>query len=101
MQREIELVLRNTRAPERFLSLVRSIFQSGEKFVPDAEPRVITEDPDDDKYLHCAEASGARWIVTNDRHLLILAEWKGAVIVRPASFQASQRNAEPSSLRRA
>jgi predicted nucleic acid-binding protein len=93
--KEVRLVLRSTHAPQPFVSLVEETFRSAREFLPRRRPRVISEDPEDDKYLHCAEAAGARWIVTNDRHLLALREWKGAVILRPTSFQASQRKAEP------
>ena len=35
---------------------------------------LIKQDPDDNKFVDCAIAAGARYIVTNDRHYDILKE---------------------------
>jgi putative PIN family toxin of toxin-antitoxin system len=39
---------------------------------PPQTPRLVPDDPEDDKFLAAAEAGSAGWIVTNDRHLLAL-----------------------------
>lgn len=36
--------------------------------------RLISGDPDDDKFVDCAIAGGADFIVTEDRHFDVLAE---------------------------
>jgi predicted nucleic acid-binding protein len=94
IEMEIEAVLKRTRAPHGFLSLVEQAFRSGRKFRPRPTRQVIAEDPEDDKYLHCAAAARAQWIITNDRHLLCLGNWKEAVITRPAIFQRSRPTIE-------
>jgi len=33
---------------------------------------LIKDDPDDNKFVNCAIAAGADWLVTNDRHILNL-----------------------------
>ncbi len=38
---------------------------------------VIDDDPDDDKFIECAVASRAGFIVSGDKHLLNLKEYKG------------------------
>ena len=43
--------------------------------------RVISEDPDDDIVLNMAYAGKAQYIVTGDRHLLALKEFKRTKIV--------------------
>ncbi len=48
---------------------------------------VISQDPDDDKILACAVASGARWIVSGDHHLLRLNRFAGIPIVTPKQFR--------------
>lgn len=44
-------------------------------------------DPDDDKFLELALASGARAIVTGDEDLLVLDPWRGIRIVKLANFE--------------
>ena len=53
------------------------------------EPRVeavIPQDPDDDKILGCAVASGARRIVSGDAHLLGVKRYRGISILTPKQF---------------
>ncbi len=47
---------------------------------------VVNEDPDDDRILECALASGSGIIVSGDGDLLRLREYGGISIVRPAEF---------------
>lgn len=51
-----------------------------EKFV------VIKEDPDDDKLLEAAIAGNAQYIISKDKHLLNLKEWRGIHILKPEDF---------------
>lgn len=53
---------------------------------PDAPVRAIVEDPADNRVLEAAAAASADIIVSGDRHLLALGEWKGIRIVPPAEF---------------
>ncbi len=47
---------------------------------------VNIEDPDDLKFISCAEATGADYIISLDQHLLRLKSVKGIDIVRPREF---------------
>lgn len=47
----------------------------------------VCRDPDDDKFLELALASGARAIVTGDEDLLVLDPWRGIRIVKLADFE--------------
>jgi putative PIN family toxin of toxin-antitoxin system len=49
---------------------------------------VITDDPSDNRYLECAIAFAARFIVSGDEHLLRLKRYQGVEIVSPAGFLA-------------
>jgi hypothetical protein len=53
--------------------------------VQSTEP-VISEDPEDDKFLHCAVAAAARFIVSGDQHLLRLGSFEGIPIVKVSNF---------------
>jgi putative PIN family toxin of toxin-antitoxin system len=44
-------------------------------------------DPDDDKFLELALASGARALVTGDADLLVLDPWRGVRIVKLTDFE--------------
>ncbi|HEX8228447.1 MAG TPA: putative toxin-antitoxin system toxin component, PIN family, partial [Chloroflexia bacterium] len=46
----------------------------------------IASDPDDNKFLECAVAGGADYIVSGDKHLLSLGEYEGIRILSPADF---------------
>lgn len=69
---------------EKFLGMIKNtiIDVSGE------ELNIIEADPADNRYLECAVATGANYIVSGDAHLLELGEYQGIVILSPASFLA-------------
>ena len=50
-------------------------------------PDQICEDPDDDKFLACAIASGSKVIVSGDKHLLRVSGWRDIEVLSPRSFQ--------------
>lgn len=47
---------------------------------------IIKEDPSDNKFLICAFACQADFIVSGDRHLLKLKEYQGIKIITPKEF---------------
>lgn len=64
-----------------------------EELLPYIEPVTVNEatkgisvDPDDDKFLACAEAAKAHFIVSGDAHLLDLKTYKGCPIVTAEKF---------------
>jgi predicted nucleic acid-binding protein len=48
----------------------------------------VCRDPNDDMVLECAVVSGAQFIVTGDKDLLVLNPYSGIQIVTPAEFLA-------------
>jgi putative PIN family toxin of toxin-antitoxin system len=46
----------------------------------------VCEDPDDDKFLACALASGCTLIISGDKHLLKVSGFAGIEIVKPRDF---------------
>jgi len=46
----------------------------------------VSKDPDDDKFLACASASAADWIISGDKHLLTLKEYQGIRIINARDF---------------
>jgi putative PIN family toxin of toxin-antitoxin system len=49
-------------------------------------PRIIRKDPEDDKFLRCALAGKAKWIISGDQHLLSLKSYQKIKILSPADF---------------
>ncbi len=48
----------------------------------------VSRDPDDDKILACASASGADYLVTGDEDLLVVKRYGGTKILAPRDFEA-------------
>jgi len=46
----------------------------------------VCRDPGDDKYLECALAAGADYIISGDRDLLVLKEYGGVKIVNARDY---------------
>lgn len=49
---------------------------------------IVTADESDNRYIECAVAGSASYIVTGDDHLLAVGEYKGIQILKPAAFVA-------------
>jgi len=50
----------------------------------------IVEDPSDNKFIDCAVAGNANYIITNDRHLLKINSFRDISIITPKEFLTSQ-----------
>ena len=46
----------------------------------------VCSDPDDDKFLTCALASGSKIIVSGDKHLRRLSGFEGIEVLKPGEF---------------
>ena len=46
----------------------------------------VCEDPDDDKFIACALASGSKVIISGDKHLLKVSGYEGIEILKPRDF---------------
>jgi len=72
--------------PEEIDSLIKGWRTTAIYVEPEAELRVVADDPDDNRVLECAAAADARVIVSGDDHLLDLGEYRGIEILPPAGF---------------
>jgi len=48
--------------------------------------KVVNSDPDDDKFIECAMALGAEYIITGDKAILSLNQYMGTKILSPYEF---------------
>ncbi len=55
-------------------------------------PMAVSDDPDDDKFIACALASGCQYLISGDRHLLKLNGYEGISILKPREFLDSHLN---------
>jgi putative PIN family toxin of toxin-antitoxin system len=65
--------------------IVAEIASLAESVEPTEQVTLITEDPDDDRILECALASGADANVSGDGHLLSLGSFRGIPVLSPAA----------------
>jgi putative PIN family toxin of toxin-antitoxin system len=49
-------------------------------------PERVCDDPDDDKFLACALASGSNLVVSGDRHLLKVSGYQNIEVLKPRGF---------------
>jgi putative PIN family toxin of toxin-antitoxin system len=67
----------------RLLNLVAI---KAELFKAERLPTPVCEDPDDDKFLSCALVSKTKVIVSGDKHLLKVSNFRGIRILTPRQF---------------
>jgi putative PIN family toxin of toxin-antitoxin system len=53
---------------------------------PKEKINVVIEDPSDNRIIECAITCNAKHIITQDKHLLKLKEFKGIKIITPKDF---------------
>ena len=46
----------------------------------------VCSDPDDDKFLACAIASGSKIVVSGDKHLIRVSGFEGIEVLKPSEF---------------
>jgi putative PIN family toxin of toxin-antitoxin system len=66
--------------------ILRAIEANATIVKPKLKLHIIEEDPEDNKILECALASGADIIISGDRHLLKLGKFRKTRILTPREF---------------
>jgi uncharacterized protein len=87
LRREHDLILARAARGQPYRDRLELLLERADVVVPEATPRVVPDDPDDDKLVALALAACAI-LVTNDAHLLSLAGHEGLKVVRPAEVRA-------------
>jgi hypothetical protein len=80
---------------ERELEELLSLFASGFQIVFSSstpELHIVADDPDDNKFIECAVAVRADFIVSGDKALAEIKDYMGIKIVTPKDFLESYRN---------
>ena len=84
--REYERILARAVRVDDYQDRLAALVDKLELVEPQETPRLVPDDPDDDKFPAAARAGSAGWIVTNDRHLLALDPYGPIRIVPSGRF---------------
>lgn len=82
--REYDRILARAVRGRPYIERLRLLIETAEVVEPAEVPRVVPDDPEDDKLVAAAQAAGAA-VVSNDAHLLAVAGVEGLCVVRPAA----------------
>jgi putative PIN family toxin of toxin-antitoxin system len=66
--------------------ILNFVIEHAKVYKPAKLKEPVCEDPDDDKFLACALASGSSVIVSGDRHLLKVSGYEGIEVLKPREF---------------
>jgi len=86
---ELRDVLRRPKfgfSPEQSFNVLEELHAVCDIINPMVKINVITEDHDDNKILECAVEAKSAFIVSGDRHLLDLIEFRGIKILTPSAY---------------
>ena len=82
-QATLEKLLPSSSDVSHFL---HAVYLRGITVTPQERVDVIQQDPDDNRFLECALAGHADYIVSGDQHLLKLGSFRKTSIVTPRTF---------------
>ncbi len=71
---------------EKIRKLLNLISQKAVLVEPKTKIDVVKDDPEDNKFLECAVKGNAEYIVSGDKHLLLLKQFKNIQIIEPKKF---------------
>ena len=96
LEEYIEVLMRLGLQDEREIGELLDIFARNYYTVftaatPELAP-VVEKDPDDDKFIACAVALGAEYIISGDKALLEVGKYINISILSPADFLKKIRN---------
>lgn len=63
--------------------ILRYVIEHAKVYRPEKLNLPVSADPDDDKFIACALASGSRIIISGDKHLLNVSGYQGIAVLKP------------------
>lgn len=73
-------------SPVDWIDIIELVIRDAHFYEPVFLLEQISKDPDDDKFIACAIAAHANFIITGDDDLLSLNEFAGIKMIKPADF---------------
>lgn len=80
---------------EQELVELLALFRKGFNCLFTAQPprlRIVERDPDDNKFIECAVAANAKYIITGDKDLLEIKSYFDLIIITPSFFLTLMKN---------
>jgi putative PIN family toxin of toxin-antitoxin system len=68
---------------EELIRIMEKVFSFVTLVTPTQKVHAVEEDPDDDKIIECAIAGSCGYVITYDKHLLKLREFRGIRVMTP------------------
>ena len=69
-----------------FTPIIEFMIQNADVYSAPPLPEAVCVDPDDDKFIACALASGSTIIVSGDKHLLKVSGYQKVEVLKPRDF---------------
>lgn len=74
--------------PDAIKSWINMILKNSILVEPKEKLQLVKDDPSDNKFIEAAFASNAQYIISQDKHLIKLKEFKGLLILTPEELIA-------------
>jgi len=84
--RRVGEVLAEEHAAIDLKPILTFVLEHAKVYKPAKLKEPVCEDPDDDKFLACALASGSKVIISGDKHLLQVSGYQGIEVLKPRAF---------------
>ena len=68
--------------------IVHAVLSFSSLIEPQEKIEIVEDDPEDNRIIECGTACSARFIVTQDKHLLKLGEFRDMRIINPSEFMS-------------
>ncbi|MBI4143817.1 putative toxin-antitoxin system toxin component, PIN family [Candidatus Woesearchaeota archaeon] len=81
-----ELMAKTDEIQKARLSSTEVLLVNSERVNPEYSFGIVTDDPDDDKFVYCAVEGKCDFLVSQDEHILKLKEYQRIRIVTPDEF---------------
>ena len=91
----INVLTRMDLGDERGLIELLELFRKGFNCLFTTQPqslRIVERDPDDNKFIECAVATNAKYIITGDKDLLEIKSYFDLKIITPSFFLKLMKN---------
>jgi putative PIN family toxin of toxin-antitoxin system len=79
-------ILAEERPAINLTPILEYVIQNATVYAAPPLPEGVCEDPDDDKFLACALASGAVVVISGDKHLLKVSGYQEIEVLKPREF---------------